>query len=104
MIFTEALGDIIGKYVADAVEKRFSTLKEALEHMFWWEEEFKIEVDEDGSIISAGKCPIYRYYSEWCDNACITFIEKIADKYGYNVKRTKKMPEYEVCEFIFRRK
>ena len=104
MVFIKMIGETFGKYVADNVSKRFSTLKDALEHMFWWEEDFKIKVNEDGSIISTGKCPIYKYYPKWCDDACMIFIERVAEKYGYKVERTKKMPESEICEFVFKKK
>jgi len=103
MVLTKIISETFGRYVAETAVKKFDKLEDALKHMFWWEEDFKVETDSEGNITSSGKCPVYRYYPKWCEEACLMFITMIAEKYGYTVKRTKSPPEYSLCEFTFRK-
>lgn len=103
MVLIKIISEAFGKYVAEIASKRFNDLEEALKHMFWWEEDFKVETDDEGNIISSGKCPIYRYYPKWCEEACLIFITRVAEKYGYTVNKTKSVPEDPLCEFTFKK-
>jgi len=103
MMFTKVFAEILGKYVADTAFKKFNNLEDALSHLFWWEENFELKREGD-NIVSKGVCPVYRYYMKWCEDSCLAFIEKIAERYGYTVERRQKAPESTLCEFIFKKK
>jgi len=102
MVLAKLLCEVLGNYLGDMAQRRFSSLEDALTHLFWWEENFQVS-KEGGNIISRGSCPIYKYYPKWCDEACMIFIERIAEKFRFKVERSKRQPQSNICEFIFRK-
>lgn len=99
----EKLGELIGKVIIDRASEKFEELEDALDHLYWWEKDYKIKKTEN-TIISSGICPIYEKYPEWCEDGCLRFAQKIGDEYGYSVERTKRKPDEEICEFRFEKK
>ncbi|OYT34418.1 hypothetical protein B6U96_13055 [Archaeoglobales archaeon ex4484_92] len=63
--------------------------------------EYSSEVGE--KLVTRSKCPIYKLYPIWCEEACISFIESFAREIvgGIKVRRIEKQPESEFCTFEF---
>lgn len=100
MVLARVISELLGNYIGGVAQRRFNTLEEALAHLFWWEEGFEIK-KEGNNVLSQGSCPIYKYYPRWCDESCLSFIEKIAEKFGFKVERSERQPQSDKCVFVF---
>jgi len=91
------LGELIGRHVSERFGSDVEGLRKALEYLYSWEKDFKLEV-EDNTITSQGLCPIKNYYPRFCEKGCIAFIEGVAKKFNAKVERLSTEP---ICKFRF---
>ena len=57
----------------------------------------------NNKLVTRSKCPIYKYCEVWCEKGCVEFISSFAKTFNrrISVRRVKKQPENDFCEFEF---
>ncbi len=106
MIGAEDIGRFFGKLVKEGEGDPILALKKGLEKFFSVVGDyvdFNFSAESEGrKLVTRSKCPVHRYYSRWCREGCMKFIQGFAKVYGdIKVKRISTQPENEYCVFEF---
>ena len=116
MLDAEKIGYFLGRLVREGKEDKdkekeneLESLKKGFEKLFGELENelkgsvFQFQAELGEKLVTKSKCPIYKYYSKWCDTECLNFAKGFAKAFGdIQVIRTSKQPESEYCIFEFK--
>ncbi len=106
MIGAEDIGRFFGKLVKGNEDDPIQALKSGLEKFFSVVGDyvdFNFSAESEGKkLVTRSKCPVHKYYSRWCNEGCMKFIQGFTKVYGdISVRRVSKQPESEYCVFEF---
>lgn len=103
------LGHVAGRALAEAALEEYKIqknglegLKATLENLLPKLMRFEAEMEAE-RLKTKSNCPIHEKYREWCEKGCVPMMESFAKVINekISVKRIRKAPEEERCEFEF---